>query len=361
MTDPTNDPRHEQIRGLLSDAVSDVEPHDALDSIRSRTKVTPMSSRNRSGRPWRYALLGAAATAAVIGGIAYAGGNLSLTGNDDDTSPAGAPATHRQPSRGGDGSQTADSTPSSEPATTTLAVAAYYVGDTPQGPRLYREFDQVTAADRLTGALARLQAQPADPDYRTPWPADAFSGVSFDGVGKDGLVTVSLTDASLHDRPAGMSADEAKLAVQQVVYTMQAAVQARAAVEFRLDGNPVDQVLGVPTSEPLANAPQLDVLSLVSITDPEQGADASGTLKVAGVANSFEANVPWQILQGDTIVKEGYVTAEGAYGNELYPWHDQIDISKLAAGDYTFRAQTDDPSGGEGKGPFVDTRTFTVQ
>ena len=38
-----------------------------------------------------------------------------------------------------------------------------------------------------------------------------------------------------------------------------------------LDGNPVDTVLGVPTAEPLANDPQLDVLSLVNITMPEQG------------------------------------------------------------------------------------------
>jgi Immunoglobulin-like domain of bacterial spore germination/Sporulation and spore germination len=359
MTDPTHDSRlPEQIRGLLSDAVSDVEPHDALDSIRSRTKVTPMSSRNRSGRPWRYALLGAAATAAVIGGIAYAGGgHLSVTGDEDDTSAAGAPARHRSSGGHQQGSQTPQSAGASTSSLAPQTVAAYYVGDTPQGPRLYREFDQVAAESKLAGALALLTRTPTDPDYTTPWPDGAFADASYDGD----VVTVDLADASLHDRPAGMSADEAQTAVQQVVYTMQAAVQARAAVQFRLDGNPVDQVLGVATSEPVANAPQLDALSLVSITAPEQGSGASGTLDVSGVANSFEANVPWQILQGDQVVKEGYVTAEGAYGNELYPWHDQIDVSKLAAGDYTFRAQTDDPSDGEGKGPFVDTRTFTVQ
>ena len=43
-------------------------------------------------------------------------------------------------------------------------------------------------------------------------------------------------------------------------------------MQFLLDGNPIDQVLGVPTSEPLANAPQLDVLAHVNITAPEQGA-----------------------------------------------------------------------------------------
>ena len=37
-----------------------------------------------------------------------------------------------------------------------------------------------------------------------------------------------------------------------------------------------------------------------------------------------------------------------------------IDISGLDAGSYTFVASTDDPSGGEGGGPTVDTKDFTV-
>ena len=45
MNDHDHDPR---LSHLLSDAVSDVEPQDALAEIRTRTKVTPMSAR----RPW---------------------------------------------------------------------------------------------------------------------------------------------------------------------------------------------------------------------------------------------------------------------------------------------------------------------
>ena len=79
--------------------------------------------------------------------------------------------------------------------------------------------------------------------------------VSFDGVGDDGLLQVSISDAALRDRPPTMTEREAQLAVQQVVYTVQGAVQARAPVQFLLDGNPVDTVLGVPTAEPLAERP----------------------------------------------------------------------------------------------------------
>ncbi len=355
------DDRDPHLSEMMSDAVSDIEPRNALDTIRNRAKVTPMSPRSRSRKPWLYAVTGAVvATAAVVTAIAFAGDQLGL--GNDDPGPAASSTAAGEPTRSAQSptpSQPA-ATSSTEPPTGQITVPAYFLGDTPQGPRLFREFDKVTAADPLAGALAQLQGKPADLDYRTPWPADAFSGASFDGVGADGIVTVSLTDGSLHDRPAGMSRDEAEVAVQQVVYTMQAAVQARAAVAFELDGNPIDQVLGVPTSEPLANAPQLDVLAMVNVTTPEEGAVVSGSFAASGVASSFEANVPWEIRQGDRVVKTGFVMAEG-WMDKLYPWQTTVDVSDLAPGQYTFVAMTDDPSGGEGGGPTEDSRTITVR
>ena len=38
-----------------------------------------------------------------------------------------------------------------------------------------------------------------------------------------------------------------------------------------------------------------------------------------------------------------------------------VDVSDLPAGDYTFVAMTDDPSEGEGGGPTVDTKSFTIK
>ncbi|GAB3764064.1 hypothetical protein FB382_001035 [Nocardioides ginsengisegetis] len=357
MTTPLDprDPDEARLAELFHDAVSEVEPSDALDSIRSRTKVTPMSARRSN--PWRYALLGAVATAAVIGAIAFAGDNLGLTSSDDDNPGPAQQSHHGKPTQGSDSSQSPDSPSPTEPAASDFTVAAYYLGDTPQGVRLYREFDAVTGTDKLDAAVHALSAPPSDPDYSTPWPEGTFTGASYNGD----FISIDLADSSLHDRPSGMSEEVAKEAVQQVVYTLQAAVQARAGVQFTMGGNPIDQVLGVPTSEPIANDKQIDVLSLVSITSPEEGDSTSGTLSISGVANSFEANVPWQILQDGKVVQDGFVTAEGAYGNDLYPWHDEVDVSPLPAGTYVFKASTDDPSGGEGGGPFVDTRTFTLQ
>ncbi|GAA2155147.1 hypothetical protein GCM10009844_41930 [Nocardioides koreensis] len=347
---PDDDTR---LAALLSDAVSDVEPREALDSIRNRTKVTPLSAR----RPWTYAVGGAVvATAAVIGAIAFAGDQLGLTGSDD-TTPAASHRPRHTPTKAvtsPDQNATASSAPSASPVTTSSTLAGYYLGDTPQGPRLYREFDRVEATDPVDGALQLLVADPHDPDYSTPWkPGDLT-----DGVLKDGVVDV-VVDSSLAQRPAGMTEQYAREAVQQVVYTVQAAVQSRVPVHFSLD-----TVLGVDTSEPVANAPVLDTLSHVSLTSPSEGQVVdNGKLAVEGVANSFEANVVVRVqrYEGTEIVAQEPFTAEAWMGDKLFPFSGTIDLSGVPAGRYLVMAMTDDPSGGtEGSGAFTDTRTITI-
>lgn len=338
---------------LFSDAVSDVEPRDALSAIRTRTKVTPMSSR----RPWLLATVGAVvATAAVVTAIAFAGGNLGRTASNGP-----APATQVP-------SQASDSpSPSESPSTTgdTIATGIYYVGDTPSGPRLYREFAQVPANSRLLAALELATQTPQDPDYRTLWPTGSFTQAGFDGTGTDGQYSITLADASLHDRPATMTPDEARMAVQAAIYTVQAAGQSRAPVQFFLDGNPVDQVYGVPTSEPLANDPVLETLSHVSLTTPTEGQVLSGnTLEVTGVANSFEANVVARLqrYEGTEIVAQQPFTAEGWMGDQLFPFSGSLDVTGVPPGKYLLMVMTDDPSGGaEGNGAFTDTRIVVIE
>ena len=120
---------------LLHDVVDGVDPADRLAEIRARTA----SSRTRTARRW-YAAGGAAlATAAAVTAFAVV---------SPDSPDRAGPAT---------------------PTTDTQLVAVYFIGDTPDGPRLYREFDRVPAGDPLQGALGRIQQPPADPDYRTAW------------------------------------------------------------------------------------------------------------------------------------------------------------------------------------------------
>ncbi|MEZ5097473.1 MAG: Gmad2 immunoglobulin-like domain-containing protein [Nocardioides sp.] len=294
---------------------------------------------SRSTRSWVPAAVVAVAAAAVIGGFALFG--------------------PRDGSPGPGGGASATPTPSASGLSSAPAVAVYYVGDTPLGPRLYREFRSATGiVDPTADGIAAVVEASLDPDYRTAWPEGAFAAATYDGD----VITVTLADTSLRRRPAGMTREEARIAVQQVVYTLQGAVQRRAPVQFRTVENPIDRVYGVPTAEPIVNDPPLDTLALVNVTSPEQGAQVSaGVLVVSGVASSFEATVPWEIRAGDGhVVLSGVSMAKG-WLDRLYPWSGRADLSDLPPGDYTFIARTDDPSGGEGPAPTEDSKQFTVR
>ncbi len=353
-----HDERDPRLSHLLSDAVSDVEPQDALAEIRNRTKVTPMSAR----RPWLFAVGGAVvATAATVAVVAAVSGSPQNNAQEPDPATSQTPTEDPAPTEADEPTEEAP-TPSEPPeAAETATLPAYFVRDTPQGLRLTREFsvlvgDVEPQKDAVTVAVS---GRVLDPDYRTLWPGGsrALTVSAFGDV-----ITVDLTGDDLSDRPAGMSQEEAELAVQQVVYTAQAVVQqGRIPVQITLNGAATDQVLGVPASEPFSNASENETLALVGISSLSEGETVRDRFVVSGVANSFEANVPWEIRQGDRVVAKGFATADG-WMDKLYPWTTQVNVSKLAPGTYTFAAMTDDPSGGaEGAGPTEDTKTIVVK
>jgi hypothetical protein len=352
----------DRLRALLEDAVADVDPEPALQHIQSRTrpgagtvpppdsprpKVTTMSSR----RPWIYAAVGAvAATAATLVAVtALADDEPSKTAGPV-ASPTGTPS---EPQASASSEPSVTASPSEAP-TDAESVPVYYVADTSTGPRLFREFHQVVTSSPAKSALVEaIQDSAADPDYRSPW-AGLDVAVGQVELANDTIV-IDL-GGEVHDRPAGMSADEAGAAVQQLVYTAQAVYQDRAPVLFLLDGKPTDSVLGVPTSEPLAEGDPMQVQGTVWITSPQDGDSVGSTIKVTGRGAFFEASVSWQLLQGGSVVKHGFATAEE--GNTLSPY--TFTVRNVPAGDYVLRVYDADMSGGEGNGEAEDTKQITV-
>lgn len=356
MTDPRDHDTDRQLSALLSDAVSDVEPAPSLDIIRNRTKVTPMSIR----RPWLFAVGGAVvATAAVITAIALAGGSLSgadVTG-DDSVPPAGQTSTTTDPDTSPSPSEPEPS--ASETPAESHVVPIYFAGDTPDGTRLYREFQETLDSDLGTFAVnAAMTGTATDQDYRTLWP----SGSGIASVTMDEGIVVEIVGAP-HDLPADMTAEDARLAIQQVVYTAQAAFgQGRVPVQLLLDGGHSDQILGQPTSEPLANDSVLATLAHVSLTTPSEGQVVHGdTLHVSGLANSFEANVVVRLQrwEGTEVMFQEPLTALGYMEDKLFPFEGEFDISDVPPGDYVLMAMTDDPSGNGMS--HTDTKRITVQ
>lgn len=333
------------VREMLREVADGVEPGDRLDAIR---EVTASGGR-RTGRGWWTAGGVALVAASVVTALA-------LTTGGTPRSEEPAPATSTGPS------ETATDPSSPEPPTEleTSTVPVYYVGDTPDGQRLYRELRSVVATDPLDAAADALSMAPEDPDYTSLWPADAIQDVSLDGIGDTGLITVSV-DRSYALRPPSMTATQAGLALEQVVRTVQAATRSTAAVRFYADGSPIHQVLGEPASEPLTTGSDLAVLAHVSLTAPAEGqeVDNDGGLIVDGLANSFEGNVVITVERlddGEVLVEEP--TIAGTYEDRLFPFTERLNVVDVPAGDYLVRARTDDPSG---EGRFhTDSRRITV-
>jgi hypothetical protein len=291
------------------------------------------------------------AALASLSVLALAG--LSACG--DETDPASGDTTPTQAADPSDDGAESPEEPASEGGGDTTTVPVYFVGETPQGQRLFREFRKVESDDPAAAALALMTAGDAlDPDYDTLYPSGSFASVDI----ADDMITVGLPDESWTTAPGGMSDDQARLAAQQLVYTVQGVAQKRVPVSITLDGEPAD-LFGLAGQ--VSNDPELDVRALVNVTSPEEGASVSGSFSACGVSSSFEATTPWEIRDSSgTAVKNGFATAEG-WMDKLYPWETEVDVSDLPAGDYTFVAMTDDPSDGEGGGPTVDTKSITIK
>jgi hypothetical protein len=368
----------DQLRRLLSDAVSDIEPQDRLpqirDSVRSDTKVVPMS-RPRS---W-IAVVGVAAAVAVIGGVAFAAGALQGNNNADDHTPVGpGPSSRHSTAPVTPPTSSAPTTPTSGTTAPpgTKAYAVYYVGDNPAGkPVLFREFhsgpDLPSAdpggngADVLTEAVQdALGTLPLDPDYVSPWQDRVtldYASYQTTGAGYTLQIALNGTRSELAARPSDVSAAEAKAAVQQLVYTAQAAIGKRMPVHLTVGHRPPsahETLWGIDITQPIPNAPVLQTLSLVNISSPNEGQQVSGQLTVTGVNNAFEGT---SVIYLERNGKK-YLTTPviGGFGpDKLYPWTTTLDLTKVQPGGYTLVAENDDPSG-QGN-PAQDTRTLEVK
>lgn len=345
MTDHT--PQDRDLRHLLEDAVADVEPAPALDAIRNRTRAR--DTLMNSSRPWIFGALGAAvATAATVVAVTVLTDSEPAGLTDPASTPTATPET---------GNEETASPPENEEVTEET-VPVYYVGQTPAGPRLFREFHraQVTDNDVLLAAVEEALAAANDPDYRSPW-ADLAATVSSTSDGEETTVDLSAS-TPLDERPAGLKADEARLAVQQLVYTATAALQSNAPVTFQIDGRPTDRLLGVDVAGGVRRGADLDTLAPVWVTSPQDGDEVGRSFSVEGQGAFFEANVSWQLLDDSgAVVQDGFATARECC--TLSPY--SFEVADVDPGDYTLRVYAADASGGEGPGEPEDTKRLTAR
>lgn len=346
----------DRIKDLLHEVADGVEPSDRLDAIRTATSVRG----RRTGRGWWAAGGVGLLAASVVTALALTTGGTPRGSDPEPAEPAPTTTTM---------------TDGPLPGEVTGGVPVYFVGDTPNGPRLYRENRYVDVGygeSPLAGVIGVAMGRapdgsprpPLDPDYRVLWPEGTSGTAALDKETGEIGITVGRTDggdsSTLRERGA-LSAEEAALAVEALIRTAQGVVGREAPVRFSIDGELTDQLLGVPTSEPLTAGPDLAVLARVSIDFPSEGrtVDNDEPFTVRGLGNSFEGNIVTRIQrwEGTAVVAE-LPTIAGWGKERLYPFEVTFDLSDVPPGEYVVISRTDDPSGA---GNFdTDTRRITV-
>lgn len=154
-----------------------------------------------------------------------------------------------------------------------------------------------------------------------------------------------------------MSAADARLAVQQLVWTATAALQRDVPVTFEVDGAAPDTLLGVDVTGGVGRDDAMSVLAPVWVTSPQDGETVGSTFTVEGQGAFFEANVSWQLLDGSgEVVQDGFATAQECC--TLSPY--RFTVKNVDPGDYTLRVYAADMSGGEGGTEPEDTKRLTV-
>ena len=241
--------------------------------------------------------------------------------------------------------------PSAAPsAAVTAARAVYFISDTTNGPRLYREFHRRPATTGVVrdAVTAMLTEKPFDEDYRSLWePTTRVLGVRIEGS----TAVVDLSDDTSRSAK-GAAFEEATL--QQLVWTVTAADPKVQAVRLLVEGSPISSLWGhADASKPMRRRNAAEVLGPVWILTPANGRLARGGT-FGGEASVFEATVSWEIRKGDVVVKKGFTTAStGAPGRGT--WSAKADVPP---GTYVLRAF--ESSAEDGRPVFVDDKPLTI-
>jgi spore germination protein GerM len=215
---------------------------------------------------------------------------VSCSDNSTVTSsgPSAAPSTTPPTATASPGTAPTAAPATTAPTAGTRAVAVYYVRDTTNGPRLYREFHRRPATtDALRDAVTAMLTEPAvDRDYTSLWPKTTrVKGVRLDG-------STAIVDLSKEASSGGFGASFESASLQQLVWTATAANSSVKTVQLLVEGRKVETLWGhVDTSKPMTRGMAAAELGPVWILTPVEGGKIKRGSRFGGEASVFEATV----------------------------------------------------------------------
>ncbi|HEY3557910.1 MAG TPA: Gmad2 immunoglobulin-like domain-containing protein [Kribbella sp.] len=337
MSDEHKDPFDDLMRRALHEEADRIEPADALPEIRARAHAQRPSGR----RPWLLtAGVAALGTAATIGAFTVFNGS-DITANDGDSvagpgttaTASGVPqsqtpsVTSAAPSPVPTVAKTVAPTDRGRPEQTVrnAVVPVYWMGTQVgvpkrQSARLYRTWARVSGHPAEQAVRVMTTRQPADPDYFSVWRGAAVNTVTR----SDDVVTVDFKQLP----KANLDADVARVAAQQLVYTVQGALNDdQTPVQVTQGGQPVSRLFGqVDASQPLGRAQAADVQALVWIDSPTEAQALDSKVTVQGVAAADEAVINYQATNLKTKeIRKSY--AKTSAGQTFAPYSFQLILS----------------------------------
>lgn len=347
MTDEPRDPFDEVMRRALHEEADRIEPADKLLEIRARAHA----QRPSVHRPW-FLTAGVAAigTAAAIGAFTVFNGSDTTANDGDSVAGQGTANTATAlPESQAPSVLTASPVPSSavktdrgvpEEMVKDQLVPVYWLGQQVGVPkktsaRLYRTWTKVSGHPAEQAVRIMTTKQPADPDYFSVWRGAAVNTVTR----TDDAVTVDFKQLP----KATLDPDVARVAAQQLVYTVQGALQDdQTPVRVTQGGQTVPRLFGqIDASEPLGRAQAADVQALVWIDSPAEDEVLDPSVTVQGVAAAFESTVNYQatnmktreVRKGFTNTKVGQTFSSYSFDLTLSPGPWQISVYLVSPAD----------------------------
>ncbi len=327
-----------RLRGALSADAELILPTDRLAQIHQATSAHPPARPRVGMPPW---LLPVAASLLVV--LVGLGTWVILRPPPPVVGPAAGPGTAIT----GSATSSADSSSSTTP--TTIATRAsvqlpiYYIGTGSQALPwlLHRDFlpaqwvgdgspsARATAAATiaLSGRDTNGQALPAYPGLQQPWEADTTATAT---VTADEIHLVLSTPGR-----SGLTAEQQRIAVQQLVWTVTAAASADLPVRIEVTG--AFRIFeGMPSSVYKRPTDTYTDLAPIWIIDPLRWSVITASKPVTAKVQAcvFEGAFSWELRQGTTVVKSGHGTTSGCPVRGTAT----IDLGRLTQGDYELRA-----------------------
>lgn len=198
----------------------------------------------------------------------------------------------------------------------TEQTPVYWVGTGTESAYLFREFrstDVPDIADPVAeAAILMTKAAPLDQDYRSLWTAVDTVGTS---VSPGGTITVDLPATAFN---ATLSAEDAHLALQQLVYTVSAAAvtaglldaETTKDVRILVDGEAGYRAFGAVTlDDPIARDQNLP--APVWLIDPQTDTSSPSPLPLFGRLLPEVKSARWEVTSGEETVAGADVRALG--------------------------------------------------